>query len=381
MSSTVYDFAIVGAGAAGLQLAIAMVEDPWFVNKKVLILDKDTKSTNDKTWCFWEKGQGKWDAIITQNWSSGKFITKNQDLDLAISPYRYKMLEAINFYEYAQSKIKDAKNFDWVNEEVKEVQVGEKPQIITDNQLFTTHQVFDSRIDPAFHQNGDSYIRLLQHFKGWFIKTKEPIFDPSQFVMMDYRIKWKDTTSFTYILPTSPYEALVEFTFFSPELVDDQIYDDHLKKYITQILGSDKYAIEKTEQGIIPMSNYPFYQHNRKSIIKIGTAGGWVKPSSGYSFKNAEKMASKIIQNLKNGVPVEKDLYSKKYRIFDTLFLDVLSKRNELGEELFTTMYTKNSIQRVFEFLDEETNIFQDIAIMNTFDWKVFFKAIRNQFL
>jgi lycopene beta-cyclase len=290
------------------------------------------------------------------------------------------MLNAINLYKYAKSKIEQSENFHWISEEVKEVLVSDHPQIITEGNTYTASQLFDSRIDPDFYRTGDKYLRLLQHFKGWFIKTEKPVFDPSSFIMMDYRIKWQDSTSFTYILPTSSTEALVEFTFFSPELVEDEIYDQNLKKYIKNVLGTDQYTIQDTEQGIIPMSNYPFFKANKNNITKIGTAGGWVKGSSGYSFKNAEKMASKIVGNLKKGNPVDKGLYNKKYHIYDTLFLDVLSKRNELGEELFVTMYTKNKIQRVFEFLDEETNILQDIAIMNTFDKGIFMKAIRNQY-
>ena len=99
-----------------------------------------------------------------------------------------------------------------------------------------------------------------------------------------------------------------------------------------------------------------------KGILKIGTAGSWVKPSSGYSFKKAEKSARTIIQNIIAGSNVDKGLYQKKYNIYDTLFLDVLNEYNELGEALFTTMYQKNAIQDVFSFLDEETSIAQDIA-------------------
>ena len=39
MSYIVYDFAIIGAGAAGLHLAQAMLEDEWFEDKKILIYE------------------------------------------------------------------------------------------------------------------------------------------------------------------------------------------------------------------------------------------------------------------------------------------------------------------------------------------------------
>ena len=47
MDTLVYDFAIVGAGAAGIHLMTAMMEDPWISDKKILILDKDQKNAND----------------------------------------------------------------------------------------------------------------------------------------------------------------------------------------------------------------------------------------------------------------------------------------------------------------------------------------------
>jgi len=40
MESTVYDYAIIGAGAAGLQLALAFAEDPYFNTKEILVIEK-----------------------------------------------------------------------------------------------------------------------------------------------------------------------------------------------------------------------------------------------------------------------------------------------------------------------------------------------------
>ena len=33
------------------------------------------------------------------------------------------------------------------------------------------------------------------------------------------------------------------------------------------------------------MTSYPFYKESTKNITKIGTAGGWVKPSLGILLK------------------------------------------------------------------------------------------------
>jgi len=66
-----YDYIIIGAGAAGLMLADTMGKDAFFAEKSILLLDKDTKETNDRTWCFWEKGTGLFDL---QNGTRNRFL-------------------------------------------------------------------------------------------------------------------------------------------------------------------------------------------------------------------------------------------------------------------------------------------------------------------
>ncbi|MEM7373127.1 MAG: lycopene cyclase family protein [Bacteroidota bacterium] len=380
MSTTQYDYAIVGAGAAGLHLLFAMLEEPWFSDKSILILEKDSKTSNDRTWCYWEKGPGKWDDIVEKQWEQGHFITKQQDINFSLLPYRYKMLHSLAFYNLGKERISKAARVHWVEEEIMDMENRNDHIFIQGRkQAFRAGQVFDSRIAPTDPQILDQSIYLYQPFKGWFIRTEEPVFDPSSFVMMDYRLKMGDSTSFTYVLPTSAHEALIEFTLFTPELVDENIYDQYLTRYISEILQLDVYEITREEQGIIPMTNYPFHKSSQERIVKIGTGGSWVKPSTGYSFKNAEKMARKITRNLTAGLSPTRGMYSKKFHWYDTLFLDVLYNRNELGEGLFTSMYQKNPIQQIFSFLDQESKWIQELRIMASFDSLPFIRALGRQ--
>ena len=109
MSDKLYDYCIVGAGAAGLHLMMAMARDSWFDHKKILLIDKSEKSENDRTWCFWETSDGLWDKIIDHKWSSGKFISPEKELDLQLQPYFYKKLRGIDFYNHAREVISSKK--------------------------------------------------------------------------------------------------------------------------------------------------------------------------------------------------------------------------------------------------------------------------------
>ncbi|WP_420316300.1 lycopene cyclase family protein [Ekhidna sp.] len=374
MDQKQYDYAIIGAGAAGLQLILKMIHDTFFNEKSILILDKDEKNTNDRTWCFWEREETKWDDLAKHTWPYGKFINDNEVIDFDLSPYRYKMVRSADFYRYAKSEITGTSTIEWVKDEVINI---ENNQIQGSNNPYSATHIFDSRIPQAFHDRQGNYHTLIQHFKGWFIKTKEPIFDRNTFTMMDYRLKWKDSTSFTYVLPISETEALVEFTLFNDQLLMTEEYDEYLRQYIYKYLDIDSYEVTEVEQGLIPMSDYPFQKHHSRYVSKIGTAGGWVRPSSGYSFKNADRYSSMMIENIKAGKRPEKGIATSRFRMYDSIFLNVLSSRNDLGEEIFTRLYTKPDIQSVFRFLDEESNFFEDIKVMFSLNkpqfWRAFF--------
>ncbi|MGA8854582.1 MAG: lycopene cyclase family protein [Christiangramia sp.] len=368
-----YYYVIVGGGMAGLQLAYRIHNDLFFKGKKIAIVDPNNKTENDKTWCFWEKNSGEWDHIITKSWHKGKFISSDAKKDLELSPYTYKMLRSIDFYNYVRSELEASDDIMFINDEVVKIDQVTRTAIGKENNYTATH-FFDSR-PPTDYKDSEKNTLIYQHFKGWYIKTENEVFDAETFTMMDYRIKHKDSASFTYVLPITSTEALVEFTFFTPYLTDESTYNNHLERYLREILKITSFKITEEEIGMIPMTDYPFHKENSAKVTKIGTAGGWVKASSGYSFKNTEKKIDLLIENIKSGYRPSKNLISKKYAKYDSIFLEVLKNRNDLGESLFTKFYTRNSIQDIFKFLDEETEFSEDIKIMLSIYHPEFIKA------
>lgn len=370
----IYDYAIIGAGAAGLQLVLKMSQDSFFQDKRIAIFEKEEKNINDRTWCFWEVGESGWDYLTTKIWKKGIFIS-NKRLAFSLEPYSYKMIRSADFYAHAKAVIHRCRHIEWIKEEVQEIA---QDRILVSEGFHRAHHIFDSRIDPSFYESG--HPKLLQHFKGWFIETKKEVFDPTGFTMMDYRKKWKNQTSFTYILPLSPTRALVEFTLFNLDLLDDKEYDLMLEEYISEYLGVHQYKVLEVEKGIIPMSSYPFHVHHTKNLTKIGTGGGWVRASSGYSFRNADKYTSKMVENLKQGISPHKGLFNKRHAFYDALFLDVLINENELGEKIFSTCYQKNPVQRIFRFLDGKSSLIDDFYILKSLHHPAFYRALWAKF-
>lgn len=380
MSKNHYDYIIIGNGLAGLQLALAFNNDSHFTNKHIALIDPSTKTSNDKTWSFWEQNTGLWEDIIHQKWSKATIFASNKTIDLKLNPYSYKTIRAIDFYSHALAILKQNKNITFITETVNSVTDDNTITVNTNKNSYTANHVFDSRIANDAISRLDQYTTITQHFKGWIIKTNEDAFDPDTITMMDYRLKDGDQTTFNYVLPFTKREALVEFTYFTEHTVQEHVYDSYIKKYIKDFLKIEDYQIIETEMGQIPMTNFPFEQSNTKNITKIGTAGGWVKGSTGYSFKFTEKKVATIIANIKANNTPSTDLFKAKYKFYDKIFLKVLKDENHKGEWIFEKFYSKNSIQTMFRFLDEDSSFKEELQIMTSlFSWsfiKAFFKTL-----
>ena len=96
------------------------------------------------------------------------------------------------------------------------------------------------------------------------------------------------------------------------------------------------------------------FKKSTKNITKIGTVGGWVKASTGYSFKNCEKYSLKIIDNIKKGKAL-RIIPKKRYYFLDKILLGVLSTYNNRGETIFYRLIKRNYTKKILQFLDEES--------------------------
>lgn len=375
MTANHFDYIIIGNGMAGLKLALAFSEDPYFANKQIALIDQSKKTINDKTWCFWEKKLGKWEDILFKTWSQGLFYSSKRAINLSLEPYTYKMVRSIDFYNYTKKIIRKKSNFKFIEDEVQGIEENDQINVLGIKNQYLAQKVFDSRIPEEYFNTNDGYSTIFQHFKGWVIESETDVFDPDSFAMMDYRVKHHDDTTFTYVLPFSKRKALVEFTFFTPYVVEQVLYDAYLEDYISNILKVDNYNIIEKEVGNIPMTNFPFEKYNTASVTKIGTAGGWVKGSTGYSFMHADKKVLKIIENLKQNRNPSYGLINNRYKFYDAVFLNVLKNENQKGEWVFEKFYSKNSAEKMFKFLDEETGFIEEIKIMSSLFSLTFIKA------
>ena len=378
MSIKIYDYIICGAGASGLILASSMLDDKYFSNKKILLIEKENKNLNDRTWSFWEGKNGKFDDLVSKSWSYAKFKSFNTNLEFNLDPFIYKTIRSSDFYKKLFSKIKLSKQIKIENLEVKQI-VSKKNKVIihTKSDEFIGKYVFSSILKKDLLKNS-SFPFLKQHFEGWFIKTNKSFFDKNKTTLMDFSINQKNETRFIYILPFKSNEALIEFTLFTKSILKNSEYEKVLKEYLNN-KEIDSYEILEKEKGVIPMTCYPFEKHNNSRVLFIGTAGGWTKASSGYTFKNIITKTELLINFLKREKDLSKFNLRSRFNFYDLILIDVLYNYNHLGDKIFSSLFRNNKPNKVLNFLDEKTNLIDELKIMYSFPWSIkilFIKAL-----
>lgn len=371
-----YDYIFTGAGLSALMTVYKMVQSGKFKNTSILLLDENTKKTNDRTWCFWKTNDSVWEQSISKKWDSALFANENFRRDLDLQPYHYNMVKGLDFYNQVFDLLSKQENITFLPHKVLEIEESETIILVqTESESFSCSKLFNSIYNKHKAESQAKYPVLQQHFIGWFIKSEQPVFNSEQATFMDFSVEQKGNTRFMYVLPTSKTEALLEYTLFSHQHLKKEEYENEIKKYIEK-LGITTYEIVEKEQGSIPMTCYPFWKANTKNVINIGTSGGWTKASTGYTFKNSDKKSSQLVTFLQRETDFTKFHKRTKFWFYDLLLLDILDRKNELGSHIFSSMFKKGNPSLIFKFLDEETSFIEDIQVILKCPKMLFIKAL-----
>ena len=373
-------FIILGSGASGLMLAYRMSQDSYFDDKSILIIDQVKDKGNDKTWCYWEEGTGEWDDLLTKKWHKVFFGSEFFTEILDISPYSYKMIRSEKFYHKLWRSIDLKSNITFIEDSVKSYEeVDNRVKVVTNKSTYFGLKLLNSIPNKTVYETQQKYPVLQQHFMGWFVKTKTDCFDDSIATFMDFNIPQNGNTRFMYVLPIDKNMALFEYTLFSKDLLEHSEYEDAIKDYLKEKKITEFEILEK-ENGAIPMTSFKFEELNSNSILNIGTAGGWTKASTGYTFYNTSKKTKDLVSFLKKEDDLSAFSKKTKFWFYDLLLLDVLANNNEKGSTFFASIFKKVNVKTILKFLGEESNIGEDLKIITSVSPKPFILAIVKRF-
>ncbi|WP_375460430.1 lycopene cyclase family protein [uncultured Enterovirga sp.] len=363
-----YDVVILGAGLAGLSLAVRLADLPQI---RTLVLEPRTHSPRDRTWCSWRLLDHPFAPAVSASWQSWEVMRR----DAAGRPVAasqtsaecpYDMIPSDRLWDVALSRLDRAPQVE-LRMGCRALGMAER----TDGVTVTTEAgpieaglVFDSRPPPP-GPPGD----FVQRFLGQEVVTEAPVFDPSRATLMDFDVpQHPGVVHFLYVLPTSPTEALVEDTWLAPAHVPLPDHRAAIREYLGARFGVTAFTPRFEEEGAIPMSPGLRAPEAAGRVIPIGTAGGAVKPSSGYAFLAIQRMADELAAGIAAGRrPTPFRVRSRTASWMDEVFLSALLRAPEIAPHLFVSLFARCRPEPLIRFLNDvgsPTDIARVIAAM-----------------
>jgi lycopene beta-cyclase len=364
-----YDYIIAGAGCAGYSLLYHLLQDPFLCKKKILVVDTNFNKGNDRTWCFWEDTDGPFESIVCKKWSNIEILKGRMQRLLPTAPFEYKMIQGIDFYQYISAFAKGFDNVEWIASKILSINTAHGGARVqweggAANADYVFSSIHGDRIQSA----------LWQHFKGIVVEFDDAVFDKSVARLMDFNVPQMDATAFMYLLPMTDKKALIEYTLFSPNILETAEYDLVLNTYMEEHYKGQTYNIVHTEQGAIPMTTKKITS-NTSSVISIGTMGDAVKASTGYAFQFIQKQTQQIVKQLKLNQTLDASVHYTRHQFYDAVLLYILEHKKMAGDEIFARIFKKNDAATVFKFLSNTSNLMEDIRIMLSLPTQIFLPA------
>jgi lycopene beta-cyclase len=392
-----YDYIIAGAGGAGLSLLHYLMNAPSLSEKSILVIDKSFNKTNDRTWCFWEKDTIIFNDLVVKHWETISIQATNFKNELPTTPYSYKMIQGIDFYNFILTAAKQNSNIHWRETTVLNLvpinllskEEGAKVEweggeaigkyVFSSILPFQMNQLASAAAFSKSLHSFDAVNKyqtpfLWQHFKGRVVQYDQPVFNVKVATLMDFNVPQFGATAFMYQLPLNDKEALVEYTLFSDTILKNNEYDQVLDNYLNTHFPELTYTVLHEEIGAIPMTQIALSMYEAP-IYSIGALGAAVKASTGYAFQFIQEQCKNIVMQLEKNKPIETKVHTTRHQFYDAVLLHILFYHKMEGAEIFKRIFAKNKAVTVFKFLSNTSSILEDIQIMRSLPTRIFLPA------
>lgn len=364
------DVLIVGAGCAGLSLAVHLLEAGGS-DLEIVLLDRREAHVRDRTWCYWSGPAHPFQASVRQSWHRWKVCTAGGEVERGSRSVGYRYVPSDAFYETALERIRGRSNVRLLRsvavEGFREVPGG--VAAITGGGEVKARQAFDSR-PPEPGPVPPGHIHWLQHFVGLEVQTDRPAFDPSIATLMDFRVMDGPDIRFMYVLPLTERTALVEDTFFGGEPRREQEYVASIDRYLAERLGVVSWTESHRERGAIPMSTLPPPPPAAPRVTNIGVRAGLARPATGYAFlaiqRHSRRLAIHVVRaGLDRPIPVRRP-YPAATAFLDRVFLAYLQREPGAAPGLFRRMFEGVAPERMARFLFDGGTSTDRLAVMRS---------------
>ncbi len=421
--------AVVGAGLAGLSLALRLQNAPEFRGHVTLYEARDAYA-DDRRWSFWPLCEHPFAALQAMRCPSLRFTVEAVSLQIDCRAMPYTSLAAGDVYADALAQlagddrfsirlgtrvhtVRDAGDHVLVENTMKpngedqhertdqshvdrmhEIQVhavqvhADQVHVVQANELHTdadqTHaQHASARFDRVFDGRMPAEAwRFTQWFTGAELALPRGVAMPEP-RLMDFDIRRPGEIAFAYVLPQADDRVLVQLTWFLPHGVSPPA-DARARwaQYATASLGLDPAAIVREESGALPMHPFPAASKPFSRVHSIGTAAGWVRASTGYGFLDTQRAAARLAAALCTTDAHARDMAIAAVRPraaiddrLDVVLLDAMRADPDAVAGWFLRLFQRCPPLRAIRFLSGEASATDRLAIMTALPPMPFLRA------
>lgn len=359
----------MGAGCAGLSLAVRLAQKSVRERGRVLVVEPRTTLGGDRTWCSWQGTPHPFTRAITHRWNRWRVVTKGRAIERGSSSRPYEHVDSRVFSDDALAEL--------ARREGVSVELGVHVNAVEGDHSFVRADtskgelrakiVWDARGGFPEERATSEDVRWIQHFVGWVVRTEQDIFDPRVVTLMDFDVSQDRGPHFVYVLPYARNEALVEDTCFSPTAWTEPEYEAGITRWLENARAG-AFEIIRSERGRIPMSTAELLSNPNPRIVSIGQRGGAAKPSTGYAFSFIQRQCDFYAKHAGRGEapPPRHDAHSRAARFFDRVFLAYLSQNPTSAPDIFGALFDRTPPDSLIRFLIEEGDVRDHLAVMNS---------------
>ncbi len=283
------DVVLVGGGLANCCIALAL--ERFHPELRVTLVESNAQILGNHTWCFHEQDLGArvWSLLqpaVERVWPGYEvsFPDRQRHVSSAYGVITSERLRAV-----VERALHVGPGCELVvNDSVANIEPHRV--VLESGRELSAAWVVDARGPKVEESSPDSPPTLFQKFLGLELRLAESA--PREIpLLMDATVPQLDGFRFMYILPLEPRRMLIEDTYFSDSsALDEGALRERILSY-AQAKGYLVEAVIRQEVGVLPMPCRGRAYPEPGSPLRLGYAGGWFHPTTGYSLPLASRVA------------------------------------------------------------------------------------------
>jgi lycopene beta-cyclase len=337
-----WDVALIGFGAAAMSLATRLGR---MYSGTVVIIEPRTLPANDRTWCGWRTKDHPFSELVTRQWPQWRVGTGPNTIIRGSDCYPYEMLRAGDVQSRALEVVEGRP--DWRLAQSRLTTATRQPDgwalELDSGETLAARYVLDSRPPPLTLQRP----WVWQSFVGW--ELSHPALDGGDTVgLMDFTGDSDAVAEFVYELPIEPGHHLLEWTRFTASPPPASELAARLETHL-HARGLGRAQIMRREHGHLPMAPIAPYQGD--DWMRIGTAGGSMRPATGYAFHAIQRWADDAARCLLDGQPPRPPRRRGLLDWLDGVFLESLWQTPGQAPSRFAALFRQTPPEALIRFL------------------------------